>query len=104
MKFRRHEYVKKWVEILANPKHRGSDQAILNNLLHEDQPVRVEVKPLPVKHFPHANVFWVPKWRKENNDTIIMHNVGFKVRGHDAKVAKFKENNMWLVNVTSSEG
>ncbi|XP_038052786.1 UDP-D-xylose:L-fucose alpha-1,3-D-xylosyltransferase 1-like [Patiria miniata] len=93
-------FVKKWAEILADPKHRGSDQNILNDQLHKDQPVRVDVRPLPVKHFPHANVFWQPKWRRENNDTVIMHNVGYKVRGHDAKVAKFKENNMWLVNVT----
>ncbi|XP_038066820.1 UDP-D-xylose:L-fucose alpha-1,3-D-xylosyltransferase 3-like [Patiria miniata] len=99
------KFVKKWVEILANPKNKKHDQRVMNDLLHTNQPVRIDVRPLPVNRFPHANsMFWEPEWRKENNDTIMMHNVGFQVRGHDEKVDKFKENNMWLVNFTIGEG
>ncbi|XP_022082415.1 UDP-D-xylose:L-fucose alpha-1,3-D-xylosyltransferase 3-like [Acanthaster planci] len=93
------QFVKKWIQILADPKNKVSDQGVLNRMMHDDIPVRVDVRQLPVKYFPHALVFYKPEWRKENNDPIIMHNVG--VRGHDAKAKKFRENNMWLVKTTS---
>ena len=88
-------FVKKWIQILTHPKNKISDQGVLNHMLHEDIPVHVDIRQLPVKYFPHALVFYKPEWRKENNNPIIMHNVG--VRGHDEKARKFKENNMWVL-------
>ncbi|XP_022108108.1 UDP-D-xylose:L-fucose alpha-1,3-D-xylosyltransferase 3-like [Acanthaster planci] len=96
------QFVRKWIQILVDPKNQISDQGVLNRMMHANIPVHVVVRQLPVKYFPHALVFYNPDWRQENKDPIIMYNMGIK--GHDAKAEKFKENNMWLINNTSGTG
>ena len=89
------KFVRKWIEILQSKTNRRSDQGVLNYMLHKDIPMRVDISPLPLTHFPHGLIFYNTEWRKKNNDTIIQHNVGFPT--HEIKVQKYKENNMWLV-------
>ncbi|XP_022100037.1 UDP-D-xylose:L-fucose alpha-1,3-D-xylosyltransferase 3-like, partial [Acanthaster planci] len=94
-------FVRKWISIIAEKKRPPSDQGVLNYMMHNDIPEHVNVRPLPLAFFPHALIYYKDNWNKNHNGTIIVHNVG--LRGHDAKMNKFKANGMWLVNVTYNE-
>ncbi|XP_022092968.1 UDP-galactose:fucoside alpha-3-galactosyltransferase-like isoform X2 [Acanthaster planci] len=95
------QFVKAWVEILDSNKKKGSypaDQSVMNGLLKGDKPVHVNIKMLDADLFPWGPTFFNPKWQKQNHSTVVMH--AASIRGHPAKLKKFREFGMWLVNVT----
>ncbi|XP_022109327.1 UDP-D-xylose:L-fucose alpha-1,3-D-xylosyltransferase MGP4-like [Acanthaster planci] len=98
------QFVKAWVDQLENNKKRGNyspDQNVMNALLKNDKPVYVKIKPLDTNIFPYGPKFYDLLARKANYSTVVMH--AASIRGHEAKVTKFKSSNMWLVNKTTNE-
>ena len=97
------QFVKTWTQVMDNRKKKGSftpDQIVMNGLLRGDKPVHVDIKMLEPNLFPWGPTFFDPSWQKENHPTVVMH--AASIRGHPAKLKKFKEFGMWLVNVTNS--
>ena len=75
------------------------DQNVMNGLLKGDKPVHVNIKMLDPDLFPWGPEFFNPSWQKENHSTVVLH--AASIRGHAAKLQKFKEYGIWLVNTTS---
>ncbi|XP_022081086.1 UDP-D-xylose:L-fucose alpha-1,3-D-xylosyltransferase 1-like [Acanthaster planci] len=98
------KFVRTWVEVMRSNRRKGrvvSDQTVMNGLLHQDQPVHVDIKPLHPNLFPWGSQFFDPSWQQENYSTVVMH--AANIRGHAAKEKKFKEFGLWLVNATSDD-
>ncbi|XP_038073623.1 UDP-galactose:fucoside alpha-3-galactosyltransferase-like isoform X1 [Patiria miniata] len=99
------QFVRTWVELMDNNKKKGSftpDQTVMNGLLRADKPGHVNVRMLDADLFPWGPTFFDPSWQKQNHSTVVMH--AASIRGHPAKLSKFNEFGMWLVNVTTSPG
>ncbi|XP_038071463.1 UDP-D-xylose:L-fucose alpha-1,3-D-xylosyltransferase 3-like [Patiria miniata] len=97
------QFVRTWVELLDNNKKKGkfpTDQSVMNGLLTADKPVHVNITILDEDLFPWGSTFFDPSWQKQNHSTVVMH--AANIPGHPAKLSKFKEFGMWLVNVTTS--
>ncbi|XP_022109321.1 UDP-galactose:fucoside alpha-3-galactosyltransferase-like [Acanthaster planci] len=95
------QFVKTWTQVMDNNKKKGSytpDQIVMNRLLKADRPVHINIKMLESDLFPWGPTFFNPSWQKENHSTVVMH--ASSIRGHPAKLKKFKEFGMWLVSVT----
>ncbi|XP_022109324.1 UDP-D-xylose:L-fucose alpha-1,3-D-xylosyltransferase MGP4-like isoform X2 [Acanthaster planci] len=99
------QFVKAWIKAMADNEKSGklvADQGVMNFLLNTDQPVHVNIQPLDTNIFPWGPKFYTLLKRKANYSTVVMH--AASIRGHAAKVEKFKSSNMWLVgNITVSE-
>ncbi|XP_038073032.1 UDP-D-xylose:L-fucose alpha-1,3-D-xylosyltransferase-like [Patiria miniata] len=97
------QFVRTWAELLDNNKKKGkfpTDQSVMNGLFTADKPVHVNIKILDEDLFPWGPRFFDPSWQKQNHSTVVMH--AASIRSHPAKLRKFKEFGMWLVNVTAS--
>ncbi|XP_038044687.1 UDP-galactose:fucoside alpha-3-galactosyltransferase-like [Patiria miniata] len=93
------QFVRGWVGVLDSNKKKGSytaDQSVMNGLLKADKPVHVNIKMLEENLFPWGPTFFDSKWQKENHPTVVMH--AASIRGHPAKLSKFKAFGMWHVN------
>ncbi|XP_038077306.1 UDP-D-xylose:L-fucose alpha-1,3-D-xylosyltransferase MGP4-like [Patiria miniata] len=98
------KFVKAWIKSMKDDLKRGrllADQDVMNHLLRQDKPVHVNVQPLDTNIFPWGPKFYDLLEKKANYSTVMMH--AASIRGHAAKVAKFKSSNMWLVNCTVEE-
>ncbi|XP_038045049.1 UDP-D-xylose:L-fucose alpha-1,3-D-xylosyltransferase MGP4-like isoform X1 [Patiria miniata] len=93
------QFVKKWITFMEGKDY--MDQSVMNKLLQEDQPVHVNIKPLDIKLFPPGPKFYEFLEKNASYSAVVMH--AASIRGHDAKVRRFKSSNMWLVNKTSDE-
>ncbi|XP_038072869.1 UDP-D-xylose:L-fucose alpha-1,3-D-xylosyltransferase 1-like [Patiria miniata] len=92
-------FVKAWIKAMKDnekAKKLVADQSVMNYLLHNDEPVHVNVQPLDTNIFPWGPKFYELLAKKANYSTVVMH--AASIRGHAAKVKKFKSSNMWLVD------
>ncbi|XP_038071760.1 UDP-D-xylose:L-fucose alpha-1,3-D-xylosyltransferase-like isoform X2 [Patiria miniata] len=99
------QFVRTWVKVMEDYKKWGllyPDQTVMNNLLKDDKPVHMNIKMLDPDLFPWGAAFFNPSWQKQNHPTVVMH--AASIRGHPLKLQKFKELDMWLVNVKDFAG
>ncbi|XP_038077182.1 UDP-D-xylose:L-fucose alpha-1,3-D-xylosyltransferase MGP4-like, partial [Patiria miniata] len=95
-------FVKAWIQTMENNEKAGkirADQGVMNSLLRSDDPVHVHVQPLDINLFPSGPKFYSLLAKTANYSAVVMH--AASIRGHEAKIGKFKSSNMWLVNITT---
>ncbi|XP_038072993.1 UDP-D-xylose:L-fucose alpha-1,3-D-xylosyltransferase MGP4-like [Patiria miniata] len=100
------QFVKAWIRQMAAKRdanreggHTMPDQVFMNNLIRDGKPVQVKVKSLDSNLFPWGTGFYASLAHNKNHSAVVMHAAG--IRGHKAKVDRFREAGMWLVNDTS---
>ncbi|XP_022090619.1 UDP-galactose:fucoside alpha-3-galactosyltransferase-like [Acanthaster planci] len=97
-------FVEAWIQTMTTHQRRGQhipDQVVMNDLLRERKPVRIKVQPLDSNLFPWGERFYEMLAQGKNYPTVVMH--AATIRGHKAKVEKFRSSGMWLVSNTSEE-
>ncbi|XP_038044160.1 UDP-D-xylose:L-fucose alpha-1,3-D-xylosyltransferase 1-like [Patiria miniata] len=90
------KFVREWIRYMAEDKKLKPDQVVMNHLIRTKKVPRLQVRVLNWDRFPNGKLFFNETWRRERSDFVVVHNNW--IVGHDTKVERFRNLNMWLVD------